>query len=369
MLDESRIQQETLRVIESSAHHSKNAAAHVPEISKIPRMRDEVQVHQVAMVVAATASALKKENKDQKVGSNKHEEFKPKVVAAPVSPKKWNWQQWQEQEKRALSMTSSLPTSAAAAEVIANKAESARIAADKADENRRAATASSGKQHESAAAPRTADSNQHTARSPPLLTRPGNKILVHAQAVAKVQNARAGLKLALAPSSKDNLAPSQGATRPDFQAKWNWAQWQEEAKQLLVNHPSHSSSLARQRPTSASSATSTSKSAKTPPAAVRKPVSGADTAAASAPATGAASAAAKRNAPNAATLLRRVKTIAEMQKNAEVLTLLALMVQSTCFTGTKVKKTLLRRVKKIAEMQKDAEVLTLLALLVPKYKN
>jgi hypothetical protein len=102
---------------------------------------------------------------------------------------------------------------------------------------------------------------------------------------------------------------------------------------------------------------------------VRKPVSGADTAAASAPATGAASAAAKRNAPNAATLLRRVKTIAEMQKNAEVLTLLALMVQSTCFTGTKVKKTLLRRVKKIAEMQKDAEVLTLLALLVPKYKN
>jgi hypothetical protein len=324
MLDESRIQQETLQVIESSAHHSKDAAAHVPEISKVPRMRDEVQVHQVAMVVAATASALKKENKEQKVGSNKHEEFKPKVVAAPVSPKKWNWQQWQEQEKRALSMTSSLPTSAAAAEVIANKAESARIAADKADENRSAATASSGKQHEPAAAPRTAESNQHTARSPLVLTRPGNKILVHAQAVAKVQNARAGLKLAVAPSSKDNLAPSQGATRPDFQAKWNWAQWQEEAKQLLLNHPSHSSSLARQRPTSASSASSSS--TKNPPAAARKSISGADTAAASAPATGAASAAAKRKAPNAATLLRRVKTIAEMQKNAEVLTLLALLV-------------------------------------------
>ena len=126
---ESKIERETMAVIKAADSARRPAEQHSPrETVQVPHLRSSVSVLH-AHVEAPPAAASSKQN--------------------PV--KSWNWKEWQEQEAKALSLSSTLPTSAsnlaAADEKIAEKAAAVRIAAAKVAAQKIAAATAASKIH------------------------------------------------------------------------------------------------------------------------------------------------------------------------------------------------------------------------------
>ena len=118
-----------MAVIKAADSARRPAEQHSPrETVQVPHLRSSVSVLH-AHVEAPPAAASSKQN--------------------PV--KSWNWKEWQEQEAKALSLSSTLPTSAsnlaAADEKIAEKAAAVRIAAAKVAAQKIAAATAASKIH------------------------------------------------------------------------------------------------------------------------------------------------------------------------------------------------------------------------------
>jgi len=302
----SRIQAETLKVIEraDAAARQQPTARFLPtgmgrgavQAATVPRMRDAVKV--VKEVVDATAKAEDRREAREAAAQKTARDKAGIASAAAVSPKKWNWEQWQEQEKKDLLSSSALPTSAAAAERVAEKAAALKIAAAKADAMKVAEHELQVGAHARAGAKGALQSHSshpaEQARAGESARLSTKKTLVHVAASAKVQaqsrgastGDSAGLarKKALvhaAASAKAHAAQvhhvklaGSAAARSQYQSKWNWAQWQDEAKQLLL-HSHKGSSGARQQssrePSNAAAPSSASPAARALPTGEKPP--------------------------------------------------------------------------------------------------
>jgi hypothetical protein len=351
-LDESQIKRETMKVIEDADNAaSRRPAATAQRLARshIVHTRDAVNVvHDVAAVVAETKASVSKQEamktSDVVLPTSAAPAVKPSITdkapAAAISPRKWNWEQWQEQEKKALSVSSSLPTSAASAEKIAEKAAAVRLSAAKVAAEKIAAAALQSKlqknidkphvaSHTSAASARPAAAAAGAAAAttshltPSVSTKQQvradeaktfdaaevyKKSLVHTAASAKMHKAQAASAGDMVPVA----ASAAGTTKKkgQYQAKWNWAQWQEEAKQLLLHSAGHSDSKGQKL-------TSSSKSGHVAKKGLKKRTSSSSTTVPSSAESTVESA--RKKTKEAKSLLKRVKALEEMQQNNEAL--------------------------------------------------
>ena len=230
---QAKIQRETRRVIERAgavqhqalppSARSGGMVGRALRATKVPRTRDAVAVVK-AVVDATTAAADRKEEKEEGAARKAAAARARAAATGMSSPKKWNWKEWQEQEEKDILSSSTLPTTASAAQKAATESAALKTAAV-----------------EAGAAKVSSRELQDGDRGGKDAKRDAKKALVHAAATAKKQSAQV------------RIVKSTGAATGlrAYQSKWNWAQWQEEAKQLLLH--SHTGSPSAKQQTSSPS--------------------------------------------------------------------------------------------------------------------
>ena len=249
----STIQQETMRVLEAAQRPATRAARRAPrESAKIPKERGAVRV--VAQPVVGEATSTRSASS--------------MPVPARQPPVKWNWKQWQEEEKRALIHTARIPISRGADKTTGNIQQGAHPMPAAASTRARVSAASTSHKEQSDSREEPAGgqmaarkSKQHQTDA----TIEQHRTLIHAAAKAKASkelrsysavlsfpahkppsvHAAAGSNAQNVPGKGDKLKELQAAKSKTSRSKskWNWAQWQEEAKQLLL-HPGRAAGTA-----------------------------------------------------------------------------------------------------------------------------
>ena len=250
---QSKIQRETLRVIErAGAVQHQALPPSVPaggmvgrplRATKVPRTRDAVAVVK-AVVDATTAAADRKEEKEESA-ARKAAAARARAAATEMSsPKKWNWKEWQEQEEKDILSSSTLPTTAAAAQKAATESAALKTAAVEAG----AAKVAARELHDGDRVGKHAKGSALQGLVAEGAKRDEKKALVHAAATAKKQAAQV------------RIVKSTGAATGlrAYQSKWNWAQWQREAKELLLHSHTGSPSAKQQTGSPSSKGVATS---------------------------------------------------------------------------------------------------------------
>ena len=190
------------------------------------------------------------------------------AVPARQPPVQWNWKQWQEEEKRALLHTARIPPSRGADKTTGNIQQGAHPMPAAASTRARVSTASTSHKEHSDSREEPAGGQMAARKSKQHQTDAAieqHRTLIHAAAKAKASkelrsysavlsfpahkppsvHAAAGSNAQNVPGKGDKLKELQAAKSKTSRSKskWNWAQWQEEAKQLLL-HPGRAAGTA-----------------------------------------------------------------------------------------------------------------------------
>merc|ERR1719478_294018 len=239
-----------MRVLEAAQRRATRAARRAPrESAKVPKERDAVRVVVQPVVGEATSSARS-------------------AVPARQPPVQWNWKQWQEEEKRALLHTARIPPSRGADKTTGNIQQGAHPVPAAASTRARVSTASTSHKEHSDSREEPASGQMTARKSKQHQTEAAieqHRALIHAAAKDKASeelrsysavisfpahkqssvHAVAGSNAQNVPEEGDKLkAPEAAKSKTSrSKSKWNWAKWQEEAKQLLL-HPGRAAGTA-----------------------------------------------------------------------------------------------------------------------------